>query len=81
MNVSNEKSVSLWMGTTVLKDAPALDKEDKADVVIIGSGIAGMSVAYELVKAGKSVLILDRGPIGKGMSTFQAGTSSALRTM
>jgi glycine/D-amino acid oxidase-like deaminating enzyme len=69
MNVSSEKSVSLWMGTTVLKDAPALDKEDKADVVIIGSGISGMSVAYELVKAGKSVLILDRGPIGKGMTS------------
>jgi glycine/D-amino acid oxidase-like deaminating enzyme len=69
MNVSNEKSVSLWMGTTVLKDAPALDKKEKADVAIIGSGIAGLSVAYELTKAGKSVVVLDRGPIGKGMTS------------
>jgi len=56
------------MGTSVLKDAPALDKEEKADVAIVGSGIAGMSVAYELAKAGKSVVILDRGAIGKGMT-------------
>src|ERR1044071_8552052 len=69
MNVSDEKSVSLWMGTAVLEDAPALDKDEKADVVIIGSGIAGMSVAYELAKAGKSVAMLDRGAIGKGMTS------------
>ena len=69
MNVSSEKSVSLWMSTKVLDDAPVLDKGEKADVVIIGSGIAGMSVAWELVKAGKDVVILDRGPIGKGMTS------------
>jgi hypothetical protein len=42
MNVSSEKSISLWMGTKVLEDAPALDKAEKADSVIVGSGIAGM---------------------------------------
>jgi glycine/D-amino acid oxidase-like deaminating enzyme/nitrite reductase/ring-hydroxylating ferredoxin subunit len=69
MNVSSEESVSLWMSTKVLDDAPVLDKSEKADVVIIGSGIAGMSVAWELAKAGKDVVILDRGPIGKGMTS------------
>jgi glycine/D-amino acid oxidase-like deaminating enzyme len=69
MNVSSEKSVSLWMSTKVLDDAPVLDKGEKADVVIIGSGIAGMSVAWELAKAGKDVVVLDRGPIGKGMTS------------
>jgi glycine/D-amino acid oxidase-like deaminating enzyme/nitrite reductase/ring-hydroxylating ferredoxin subunit len=56
------------MSTKVLDDAPVLDREEKADVVIVGSGIAGMSVAWELAKAGKDVVILDRGPIGKGMT-------------
>jgi len=69
MNVSREKSVSLWMNTKVLDDAPVLDKGEKTDIAIIGSGIAGMSVAWELVKAGKDVVILDRGPIGKGMTS------------
>ena len=69
MNVSKEKSVSLWMSTKVLDEAPVLDKKDSADVVIVGSGIAGMSVAYELAKAHRDVVVLDRGPIGKGMTS------------
>ena len=32
------------------------------DVVIIGAGIAGGLIAYELVRAGKSVLMLEAGP-------------------
>ena len=69
MNVSSEKSTSVWMDTTVLDDAPALNRTEKADVVVVGSGIAGMSVAYELAKAGKDVVVIDRGPIGKGMTS------------
>ena len=69
MNVSEEKSISPWMKTKVADDAPALNRDEKAEVVVVGSGIAGMSVAYELVKAGKDVVIIDRGPIGKGMTS------------
>ena len=69
MNVSSEKSTSLWMRTKVLDDAPALNRGEKVDVVVVGSGIAGMSVAYELAKAGKDVVVIDRGPIGKGMTS------------
>jgi glycine/D-amino acid oxidase-like deaminating enzyme len=69
MNVNSEKSVSLWMDTKVIEDARVLDKAEKADVVIVGSGIAGMSVAWELVRAGKDAVIIDRGPIGKGMTS------------
>jgi choline dehydrogenase-like flavoprotein len=33
------------------------------DAVIIGSGAGGAPVAYELAKAGKSVLVLEKGPL------------------
>ncbi len=69
MNVSSEKSVSLWMMTPVLDDAPPLRTDIDGDVAVVGSGIAGMSVAYELAKRGKKVVVLDRGPIGKGMTS------------
>ena len=69
MNVSEEKSISPWMKTKVADAAPALHRDEKAEVVGVGSGIAGMSVAYELAKAGKDVVIIDRGPIGKGMTS------------
>ncbi|MEJ1931314.1 GMC family oxidoreductase [Nostoc sp. NIES-2111] len=39
--------------------------ETKFDVVIIGSGAGGAPIAHTLVKAGKSVLILEKGPMLK----------------
>ena len=34
----------------------------KADVVIVGSGVAGGLVAHQLAMAGKSVIVLEAGP-------------------
>jgi glycine/D-amino acid oxidase-like deaminating enzyme/nitrite reductase/ring-hydroxylating ferredoxin subunit len=77
MNVSSEKSTSVWMDTTVVDDAPALDRNEQADAVVVGSGMAGMSAAYELTKAGKQVVVIDRGPIGKGMTSRTTAHLSA----
>jgi len=35
---------------------------------VIGAGMAGLSVAYHLAVEGRSVLVLDEGPIGGGQS-------------
>src|SRR5438309_8041707 len=48
--------------------APSLAGPERADVAVIGSGIAGLSVAYELASRGRSVVVLDRGRIGCGMT-------------
>lgn len=37
-----------------------------ADVCIIGAGIAGLTTAYLLSRAGRSVVVIDDGPIGGG---------------
>src|SRR5687768_11883799 len=37
-----------------------LQENYKADVVIVGGGIAGIVTAYELLNAGKKVIIVDR---------------------
>jgi choline dehydrogenase-like flavoprotein len=66
MSVSKERTVSLWMETEVAPDAPSLRADDKADFVVVGSGIAGLSTAYELALRGKDVVVLDRGPIWQG---------------
>jgi glycine/D-amino acid oxidase-like deaminating enzyme len=34
----------------------------------VGSGIAGLSTAYELSERGRSVIVIDRGPIAGGMT-------------
>lgn len=47
---------------------------NKADVVIIGSGIIGNATAYYLAKEGKSVIVLEKGDhIGNGGSTRNGG--------
>ncbi|RWC01348.1 FAD-dependent oxidoreductase [Mesorhizobium sp.] len=68
MNVSDERTVSLWAATEVAPDAVPLGQSEQVDVVVVGSGIAGLSVAYELAVAGQKVAVLDRGQIGSGMT-------------
>jgi glycine/D-amino acid oxidase-like deaminating enzyme/nitrite reductase/ring-hydroxylating ferredoxin subunit len=58
-------------------EAPALTADARCDVVVIGAGIAGLSTAYELSRCGRSVLVIDRGGIGTGMT---ARTTAHLAT-
>ncbi len=37
---------------------------DSADVVVIGAGVSGLSSAYRLVKAGRDVVVVDKGIVG-----------------
>jgi glycine/D-amino acid oxidase-like deaminating enzyme/nitrite reductase/ring-hydroxylating ferredoxin subunit len=76
MNVRDEYTQSLWMDIRPV-EAPSLSGSEQADVVVVGSGIAGLSVAYELVSRGRSVIVLDRGSIGSGMT---ARTTAHLAT-
>ncbi|WP_172121669.1 MULTISPECIES: FAD-dependent oxidoreductase [unclassified Devosia] len=45
----------------------------KADCVVLGAGIVGVSVAIHLLKRGRSVVLLDRGEAGKETSYGNAG--------
>jgi glycine/D-amino acid oxidase-like deaminating enzyme/nitrite reductase/ring-hydroxylating ferredoxin subunit len=68
MNVDDEKTRSLWADTDVASDAKPLKNDERTGVVVVGSGIAGLSTAYELQARGIEVVVLDRGKIGKGMT-------------
>ncbi|HSF32638.1 MAG TPA: glycine oxidase ThiO [Candidatus Tectomicrobia bacterium] len=46
------------------------------DVVIVGAGIVGCSIAWELAKAGLQVCLLERGGIGEESSAAAAGMLS-----
>jgi glycine/D-amino acid oxidase-like deaminating enzyme len=43
-----------------------LDKNTEAEVCIVGAGISGLTTGYMLAREGKSVVILNDGPIGGG---------------
>jgi glycine/D-amino acid oxidase-like deaminating enzyme/nitrite reductase/ring-hydroxylating ferredoxin subunit len=66
-NVQTERSVSLWMPAPDIPGKPVTDSRP-ADLVVIGGGIAGLSVAYEALLKGRQVTILDRGAIASGMT-------------
>jgi glycine/D-amino acid oxidase-like deaminating enzyme/nitrite reductase/ring-hydroxylating ferredoxin subunit len=70
MNCADERTRSLWMTQeAVAPEALRLSEDLTCDVVIVGSGIAGLSVAYELSQTGKSVVVLDRGRIAGGVTS------------
>jgi heterodisulfide reductase subunit A-like polyferredoxin len=62
-------SKSIWMDVDVMPAAVSLSGDIQCDIVVIGSGIAGISTAYELSKRGKTVAVIDRGPIAGGMTS------------
>lgn len=68
-NRTSGNTKSVWMDSNQqANDRPALDRDISADVCVVGAGIAGLSVAYELAVEGKQVVVLDDGPIGSGES-------------
>ncbi|MDQ3665062.1 MAG: FAD-dependent oxidoreductase [Acidobacteriota bacterium] len=68
MEDDTKQTVSVWMDTLPLLNESPLTEDVRADVCIVGAGIAGMTTAYLLSKEGKAVIVLDDGPIGGGMT-------------
>ncbi|KJS33805.1 MAG: oxidoreductase [Desulfatitalea sp. BRH_c12] len=65
----DEKTTSIWTQTAP-PPAPyaSLTEDTHCAVCIVGAGIAGMTTAYLLAREGRSVVVLDDGPIGGGMT-------------
>lgn len=58
-----------------LSDAPAgRECLGRVEILIVGAGIAGCSTAYWLGRAGRSALVLDRGPVNGQASGGNAGS-------
>ncbi len=66
--MKTEQSLSLWKATATVPSFLSLKQDLQTDVCIVGAGIAGLTTAYLLALEGKSVVVLDDGPIGGGMT-------------
>ena len=51
-----------------------------SDVVVVGAGVVGYSVAYYLARQGASVTLIERESIGSGSSAHATGSLSLLST-
>src|SRR5688572_1225695 len=62
----NGRTSSVWMQTSDMTEEPHLPSDLRADVCIVGAGIAGLTTAYLLTKEGKRVVVVDDGPTSGG---------------
>ena len=60
------RNVSYWQASEDGLDTRGLMESTQADVCIIGGGIAGLTTAYLLTRAGKDVVVIDDGVIAGG---------------
>src|SRR2546429_4167514 len=68
MRPTSGTTASVWVATTDVPSEKTLDKDTSTSVCVTGAGIAGLTTAYLLAREGKSVVVLDDGPIGGGMT-------------
>jgi len=61
-------NLSFWEVTDEDTPLHPLRGNTSADVCIVGAGIAGLSIAYELSHHSQKVIVLDDGEIGRGMT-------------
>ena len=66
MKTDSGTTVSVWMATADMPRPPRLDRDLKVDVCVVGAGIAGLTTAYLLAREGRSVAVLDDGPLAGG---------------
>src|SRR5256884_2404177 len=66
MHSDSGHTTSVWMGTTEVPQFQPLTQDLRTNVCIVGAGIAGMTTAYLLARAGRAVVVIDDGPIGGG---------------
>src|SRR6185369_4369074 len=65
MRSDSGHTTSVWMDADV-PDLPTLSHNIRTSVCVVGAGIAGMTTAYLLARAGRAVVVIDDGPIGGG---------------
>jgi glycine/D-amino acid oxidase-like deaminating enzyme/nitrite reductase/ring-hydroxylating ferredoxin subunit len=58
--------VSCWTDTAEAQSYLKLTQNITTQVAVVGAGIAGLTVAYCLAKAGKQVVVLEDGLVGSG---------------
>lgn len=64
----NTLTESIWRQTVSLEQRPALQGDVKADVAVIGAGLAGILTAHFLCRRGLSVVVLEADRIASGQT-------------
>ncbi|MGW2488902.1 FAD-dependent oxidoreductase [Streptomyces sp. NPDC001606] len=72
---------SYWLRTAPGPELPALDGDLDADVAVVGAGIAGLSTAHALARAGLRVVVLEAGRVAAGVTGYTTAKLTAQHTL
>ncbi|GAA2729453.1 FAD-dependent oxidoreductase [Streptomyces nogalater] len=72
---------SYWLHTAPGPDHPALDADLDVDVAVVGAGIAGLSTAHALARAGRRVAVLEAGRAAAGVTGYTTAKLTAQHTL
>ncbi|MDR7208727.1 FAD-dependent oxidoreductase [Flavobacterium piscis] len=67
-SITSGGNVSFWIDSSAIMSYNKPYQDIITEVLIIGGGIAGLTTAYKLLKAGKKVVLVEDGFIGSGES-------------
>lgn len=61
-----DQTLSSWPQVKNLLRTSALAQDLTTDVCVVGAGLAGLTTAYLLAREGRTVVVIDKGPVGGG---------------
>jgi glycine/D-amino acid oxidase-like deaminating enzyme/nitrite reductase/ring-hydroxylating ferredoxin subunit len=64
--ITSGTNISIWLDTIEQKQFETLNNDIDTDILVIGGGIAGISTAYCLTKAGRQVVLIEDGLLYSG---------------
>ncbi|MES4887268.1 FAD-dependent oxidoreductase [Streptomyces sp. NPDC096012] len=72
---------SYWLRTAPGRSHPALAEDVDVDVAVVGAGMAGLSTAHELARAGLRVAVLEAGRVAGGVTGCTTAKLTAQHTL
>lgn len=65
-SITSGKNISFWTDSVEPISFPPLERDIQTNVIIVGGGITGLSIAYSLIQSGQKVVLIEDGNIGSG---------------
>ena len=74
-------TTSFWIATSERPEYPALGRDLRVDVAVVGAGIVGITTALLLERAGKSVALLEARRVAEGVTGHTTAKVTSLHTL
>lgn len=72
---------SLWQKDNNLKNMESIDKNITTDILIVGAGITGVSIAYNLINSKNKVVLIEQGTCCNGVTSKSTGKLTYLQDL